>query len=172
MENSDSKLSMTHNAYVLLGTNLGDKLAYLKRATELIEQRCGSIERYSSIYETSAWGIETQPSFLNQAVLVRTELSPIQLLQALLGIETDMGRHRTTKWAPRTIDLDIAFYDALVLDSKSLVVPHPRIHERNFALAPLCEIAPDLLHPVLKRTISELLEDSSDAGEVTILAER
>ena len=155
-----------NTAYLLIGGNLGNRLAYLQQAREMILESCGNIVHSSAIYETAAWGLKEQPSFFNQALAVNTALTPEQLMQTLLTIEGKMGRVRTVKMGPRTIDLDILLIGSLVMQSSLLTLPHPSLHLRRFALMPLCEIAPELIHPVFHKTISRLLEECQDNGDV------
>ncbi len=155
-----------NTAYLLIGGNLGNRSAYLQQARELIEQSCGNIVHSSAIYETAAWGFTDQPSFYNQALALETPLSPERLMQQLLDIEADMGRIRSIKLGPRIIDLDILLIDALVISSGLLTLPHPALPQRRFALLPLCEIAPSLMHPVMHKTVTQLLEACTDALDV------
>lgn len=155
-----------NTAYLLTGGNLGNRLAYLQQARDMIQQSCGNIVHSSAIYETAAWGLTDQPSFYNQALAVETALPPEKLMETLLGIEEEMGRSRTIKMGPRTIDLDILLIDSLILNSSLLTLPHPYLQLRRFALMPLCEIAPGLVHPVFHKTISQLLEECADGGDV------
>jgi len=151
-----------NTAYLLAGSNMGDRTAYLQQATKIIEEQCGSIIARSHIYETAAWGVLDQPSFYNQALAVQTPLQPEQLMQTLLDIEAAIGRQRVQKMGPRTIDLDVLLIDDLVWNTPLLIVPHPHLTERRFALTPLAEIAPALIHPIVNKTIAELLEECSD----------
>ena len=153
-------------AYLLIGGNLGNRTAYLQNATELIRQSCGNIVHSSAIYETAAWGVTDQPSFYNQAIALETTLSPEALMQQLLGIEEQMGRKRMVKMGPRIIDLDILLIDDVIMSTGLLTLPHPALPFRGFALLPLCEIAPALIHPVLHRSISQLLEECRDELDV------
>ena len=155
-----------NTAYLLIGGNLGDRAAYLQQALRQIEALCGSISCASSIYETAAWGNTNQPSFYNQAVKLITPLAPEALLEQLLAIELEMGRVREEKYGPRTIDLDILMIDDKVEDTQKLTIPHPQLHNRRFALLPLAEIAPSPHHPILDKTVSELLVNCPDTLDV------
>jgi len=148
--------------YLITGTNLGDRQANLQQARVEIEQNIGSILNCSSVYETEPWGVTDQPGFYNQVLKVATSLDPLQLLTATLAIEKAMGRVRAERYGARIIDIDILFFDDLVIDTDQLTIPHPRIIERNFVLAPLTEIAHDLVHPLLHQTISEIWKASKD----------
>ncbi len=143
--------------YIGIGSNLGNREVNCKKALEQIRQRGMTIRKESSRYETEPWGVHDQPHFLNMAVEIETELGPEELLRALKGIETAMGRSKTFKWGPRIIDLDILLFGDLVLDGEELKIPHPFMHERDFVLKPLAEIAPGVKHPVLRKSIKELL---------------
>ena len=155
-----------NTAYLLIGGNLGNRSVYLQQATDLIRQSCGNIVLSSAIYETAAWGFVDQPSFYNQAIAVETMLSAEMLMQELLEIEETMGRRRMVKMGPRIIDLDILLVDRLIISSTLLTLPHPALPFRRFALLPLSEIAPAILHPVLHKTIQQLLDDCTDALDV------
>ncbi|MFZ2784967.1 MAG: 2-amino-4-hydroxy-6-hydroxymethyldihydropteridine diphosphokinase [Sediminibacterium sp.] len=153
-------------AYLLTGSNLGERASGLQEANALIAQNCGKILYRSSLYETAPWGLLEQPSFLNQAIAVETTLKPEELMQALLKIETQMGRVRDTRYGPRIIDLDILLFDQVIMDQPILKLPHPALPQRRFALTPLAEIAPTLLHPVLQKNILELLAECPDNSDV------
>lgn len=155
-----------HLAYLLIGSNLGDKSSYLKNASSYIQQQCGQIVKQSSFYETEPWGFTEQPSFLNQALCIKTELSPAQLMHTLLQIESEMGRTRTLKMGPRIIDLDILQIDQETIDTPLLQLPHPAMHLRRFALIPMEEIAPNLVHPHFNKTIAQLLAECTDHTNV------
>lgn len=155
-------------AYLLLGTNDGAREKNLQKAKELIEKECGKIIRGSSVYETEAWGLKEQNSFLNEAVSISTLLDANSLLTALKNIEVQTGRTETVKWGPRVIDIDILFYGNETVSDADLKIPHPFIAERRFTLIPLNEIAGEFVHPILKKTIDELLVACKDKSEVKI----
>jgi 2-amino-4-hydroxy-6-hydroxymethyldihydropteridine diphosphokinase len=146
---------MTHVLYLSLGTNLGNRLANLKNAISSLPPKVNPV-LHSSIYESEPWGYSDQPLFLNQVIKANTELEPMLLLTYLKETEVRLGRQETFRFGPRLIDLDILFYDDLVINTLSLTIPHPRIAERAFILIPLAEIAPDFLHPVLGKSIQQL----------------
>ncbi len=148
--------------YFLLGSNLGEPLVQIKKAKEYLSGRVGKLIAQSSLYHTAAWGKTDQPDFINQALYIKTNLPAKKALEEALYIEKLMGRERSEKYAPRLIDIDILFYDAEIIHSEALRVPHPAIQLRKFALVPLNEIAPTLLHPVLKKTITQLLSECPD----------
>jgi 2-amino-4-hydroxy-6-hydroxymethyldihydropteridine diphosphokinase len=147
---------MNHTVYIALGTNLGDRLANLRAAIESMPPEIHVLAE-SHVYETPPWGYENQPAFLNMVLKAETDLEPALLLNHLKLLEVELGREQSFHWGPRLIDLDILFYDDLVLDSPPLVIPHPRLHERAFVLVPLADVAPDLIHPVLDLPVHELL---------------
>ncbi len=155
--------------YLLLGSNEGNTKQNLAAARTLIASRSGEIIMCSSLYQTEAWGVKQQNSFLNQAILVKTDLPATALLTTLKKIEKETGRVETAKWGPRVIDIDILFYGNSLTNLPELKIPHPYIQDRRFTLAPMCEIAPTLLHPVIGKTIQELLSICKDNSEVTKL---
>jgi len=148
--------------YLLTGSNEGDRILHMQQARANIELFCGRVLQISSLYQTAPWGKTDQSDFLNQVLKVETKLSPHALLHTILSIEESSGRKRTVRNAPRNIDIDILFYDQLVLKEPGLEIPHPRIAERRFVLQPLEEISPDFIHPLLKKTIRQLLEECTD----------
>lgn len=151
-----------HIAYLLTGTNLGDRTAHLEKAIMHLEARCGIVREASAIFETAAWGKEDQPSFLNQAICIETSLDPRALLDEILSIEISMGRVREERYGARIIDIDILFFDALVMHEQGLTIPHPFLHLRRFALECMNDVAPELVHPVFQKPISGLLELCED----------
>ncbi|MDR1719471.1 MAG: 2-amino-4-hydroxy-6-hydroxymethyldihydropteridine diphosphokinase [Dysgonamonadaceae bacterium] len=154
--------------YLALGSNLGDKAENLQKAIGEISDRIGPIVVASSVYETEPWGYHSPHSFLNQVVAVKTTYSPQRLLQLTQNIEKSLGRaHKTIdQYRDRIIDIDLILYGTLILDSPKLILPHPRFHLRKFVLEPLCEIAPELMHPVLKKNMKAILSDFSDMTSV------
>jgi 2-amino-4-hydroxy-6-hydroxymethyldihydropteridine diphosphokinase len=144
------------NVFLLLGSNLGDRQTYLQQAVAQIKTEIGPVVRESSVYETQSWGKTDEPDYLNQVIEVQTDMPAIEILHKILHIELVMGRKRDVKWGSRTIDIDILFYGSQIINQEGLTVPHPELHNRMFTLAPLAEIAPDLVHPVLKENITGL----------------
>jgi 2-amino-4-hydroxy-6-hydroxymethyldihydropteridine diphosphokinase len=155
---------MPNLVYLSLGSNVGDREAQLQDALAKLAA-VGSVVATSSFYETEPVEFTRQPWFLNCAIALETNKTPEQLMAAILRIEEEMGRRRVQKKGPRAIDIDILLFDNTIVDSKELTIPHPAMHQRRFVLEPLAEIAPELLHPVLKKTIGELL-DSLPPGQV------
>lgn len=153
--------------YLLLGGNTGDRVNYLNMARDMISRHIGNIETVSSVYETEPWGFETGSLFLNQLVISNTDLEPEHALEKILKIELQLDRERKEgQYSSRTIDIDILFYEDKVMDENDLIIPHPRLHERRFALEPLAEVVPKMSHPVLGKTISRLLEECPDKLQV------
>jgi 2-amino-4-hydroxy-6-hydroxymethyldihydropteridine diphosphokinase len=160
-------MAATGQVFLLLGSNLGDRPQVLAAAREAIGEKAGSIVTQSAIYETAPWGITDQPAFLNQVIEISTSLLPEDLLRIILNIEHDLGRVRYERWGARVIDIDILYFGQTVMDSARLTLPHPRIQDRRFVLAPLAEIAPRFLHPLLQKTSSKLLEECPDTSAVS-----
>ena len=154
--------------YIGLGTNLGNRSLNLHNSQLFLAASVGTIIAQSSIYETKAWGVEGQPDFLNQAILVKTLLLPNDLLATIHQIEAALGRERHQKWHERTIDIDILFYNEQIIQSKNLTIPHPQIAFRNFVLIPMLDIAADFVHPVLEVPMDVLYWKSKDKQEVWI----
>ena len=152
-----------NKVYLLIGGNMGDRMANLRLAMEAIEKEIGPIQQMSSIYETAAWGNTQQPDFLNQAQLVHTHWDASKVMTCLLTIEKQMGRERSVPMGPRTIDLDIIYFNEEILDLPTLTIPHPRLAERKFVLLPLTEIAPAYMHPVYNKSNACLLKECGDS---------
>ena len=150
--------------FLLFGSNLGDRFNIIADAEKRTQQSMGVIVKASSIYESAPWGFEHENKFLNKVVVINTSDSPRAILQSIQNIETNMGRVRNNSgtYSGRTIDIDILFYDDLVMDEEDLKIPHPLLHERRFTLKPLVEIAPDFKHPVLHKTMQQLIDECSD----------
>jgi len=158
---------MANYVFLGLGTNLGDREAWLKKALELITESVGLVSASSGIYETEPWGFETGTDFLNMVVQVQTDLNPPELLTKLALIENQLGRKRCNrKYVSRTIDIDILLYGDGVIDRPDLKIPHPLIQERRFVLVPLCDLAAELVHPVLNKTFAVLLKECRDDRNV------
>ena len=158
------------NIIILLGSNLGDRLANLKQAIASIAS-FSTILQQSNIYQTAAWGNTDQADFLNQAIEIQTNHSAENLMHALLAIETQMGRVRLQKWEPRIIDLDIIFYESAIHSSDFIQIPHPEMQIRAFVLKPLLDLIPHFEHPILKQTITQLWEKCPDQLEVGLFVE-
>ncbi len=156
-------------AFLITGSNQGDRLVMLERALMAIHEEIGSITDQSSIYETAPWGFDHPTKFLNQVLEIETVLEVNNLLDRLLELEKKLGRTRVERrYAARCIDIDILFYDDIIINTKTLIVPHPRLAERRFVLVPLCEMVPSFRHPVLNVTLEELLKQCKDSSEVRI----
>ena len=158
-------------SFILLGSNMGNREELLSEAIELIELRCGKVVLKSSLYESEPWGFDAEIYFLNQSIAIESILSPHDLLNELLAIEAELGRKRKENhvgYESRPIDLDIIYYDDIINNDEDLILPHPRLHLRRFVLTPLCEIAPDFIHPVFKESNKVLLERCEDSLGVKI----
>lgn len=162
-----------NTAYLGLGSNLGNRLAFLRGGRDTLINRSDiTLVQASGVYETEAvGGPPDNPLFLNTVLQVETSLSPEKLLEACLAVEDEFGRSRPVRWSPRTLDIDILFYEDQVICEEHLTIPHPRLQERAFVLAPLLEIAPDLTHPVLDKTVAEMAAGSSGVAELVPLRE-
>ncbi len=152
--------------FLLLGSNMGDSVQLLAEAKMQLELQVGKLLQASALYQTAAWGNTEQSDFINQVIKMETTLDPQKLLGTILAIEKEMGRLREVKWGPRTIDIDILYYDQEVINLPELKIPHPNLHQRAFTLVPLCEIEPLWLHPVLHRTNRQLLMAIDDVLSV------
>ncbi len=160
-------MGLKHQAYLSLGSNLGNRFAMLQKAVLFLQKKAGAVSAVSAVYENPAMGFDGE-DFLNAALLLETHLNPTELLSLILTLEQDFGRHRGTGgYTSRTLDIDIILYDNEVVETENLVLPHPRMQERNFVLKPLADIAPQLYHPVLQRDIRNLLQQCKDRNALT-----
>lgn len=155
------------SVFLLLGSNLGERFANLFEARQQISRQVGKIVTASGIYRTAAWGNETQPDFYNQAIEIEPLAEPHETLLRLLAIEKTMGRVRNEKWGSRVIDIDVLLWGNDHVELPDLIIPHLHLQDRKFALVPLVEIAPEMIHPVLKRTITQLLTECTDTLSVS-----
>jgi 2-amino-4-hydroxy-6-hydroxymethyldihydropteridine diphosphokinase len=149
-------------AYLLIGGNLGDRLGYLKEAIANISSQCGTIKQLSAVYESESWGNLNQPNYLNQALELHTELDPHALLKCTMSIEDSLGRTREGLYGPRTVDIDILYFNDLMIQDNLLTIPHPRISERKFVLIPMNEIAEMHYDPIIKLTVNEMIKICKD----------
>jgi 2-amino-4-hydroxy-6-hydroxymethyldihydropteridine diphosphokinase len=150
------EITMDHIIYLALGSNIDDRLANLKQAVTSLSPQM-EVKKKSHVYETLPWGYTDQPKFLNQVLMAKTYLEPERLLRHLKRLEVALGRKASFRNGPRLIDIDILFYDDIVLETPDLILPHPRLHERGFVLLPMMDIAPDLVHPVKNKSIREMM---------------
>ncbi len=155
--------------YLLTGSNMGDRDDNMRQVNGLIEQYIGSITKASRLYETQAWGKTNQPDFINQALAVETPQYPSEVMKNILKIEGLMGRVRTEKWNERVIDIDIMLYNEQIVNEPNLTIPHPHLHERNFALVPLMEIAGEVMHPILDMAIEDVYFECNDPLDVIMM---
>ena len=155
---------------ILIGSNQGQRELIISQSIKMLAERCGEVLLVSSLYETEPWGFIAEQNFLNQVVALDTEMNPYDLLRELLMIEKELGRkrHDVEGYESRPIDLDILYYDDIIINDEDLILPHPRLHKRRFALMPLCDIAADFIHPVFKRSNRELLNECEDTSEVKL----
>lgn len=153
----------TNTVTLALGTNLGDRPGNLRSAIAALPPAVMVLEQ-SPVYETLPWGVIDQPSFLNMVITGETDLPPHELLKELKELEARLGRLPSFHYGPRKIDIDILFYDNLILDTPELTLPHPHLHERAFVLVPLADLIPELIHPVLGKTMRELLAGMDTTG--------
>jgi 2-amino-4-hydroxy-6-hydroxymethyldihydropteridine diphosphokinase len=161
-------ISKRYTAYLLLGSNLGDRHGFLRSAIVAIEAAGITLEDQSAIYETAPWGVEGQGAYLNMAIRCSTSLYPFGLMRALQGIENSLGRSTKGDMAPRVIDIDILFFEDWQIVSPELIIPHPRLHIRKFTLVPLVDIADGYLHPTFGKTLQQLLYDCVDNSQVVL----
>lgn len=154
---------MQHTVYIALGTNLGDRLANLHAAIAALAPQIRVLAQ-SAVYETEPWGFADQPAFLNMVLRAETRLAPVDLLSQLKMLEASLGRTPSFRNGPRLIDLDILFYDDLILETPSLTIPHPRLHERAFVLVPMAELAPGFIHPLLGLNMTQLVSAVDTRG--------
>jgi 2-amino-4-hydroxy-6-hydroxymethyldihydropteridine diphosphokinase len=158
---------MMKNVFLSIGTNLGNREKNLQQAIAEIHNSIGQVLMSSSIYQTEPWGFQAEEEFLNMVVKIESDFTPIVLLEKVLKTESEMGRVRGPEhFSSRLIDIDILLYDNIIVDKENLKIPHPLLQERRFVLVPLCEIAAELIHPALKRSFAELLENCKDRGKV------
>ena len=155
-----------NQVFLQLGSNVGDREQLLFDATTIITDKIGTVVSKSKVYESTPWRVEAQENYLNQIVKIETGFTPEETLQFALDIEEELGRVRVEKWGERLIDIDIIFFNNEIIETSDLCIPHKHMHERNFVLGPLNEIAPEYIHPKYKKTIAELLEQSKDAEKV------
>ena len=158
-----------NKVFLITGGNIGNRKKNLQTAAALIEEQIGTIIQSSKIYETEAWGLSSQPAFYNQVHIVESKLDAQAIIDTILKIEAKMGRVRTIKNAARIIDIDILFFNDEIIHEPNLIIPHPEIINRRFVLMPMEEVAPEMIHPVLKKSIRELLSISTDKLKVTLL---
>ncbi|MFB6454878.1 2-amino-4-hydroxy-6-hydroxymethyldihydropteridine diphosphokinase [Chitinophaga sp. Hz27] len=151
-----------NTAILLIGGNLGDPEINLAKAVQLINEQAGQVVKQSALYQTAPWGVVDQPDYLNQALVINTMQDGLTLLHTLLDIERTIGRVRQEKWGSRVIDIDMIFFNDEIISFPELKIPHPRMHLRQFVLVPLQEIIPNHVHPVLHKTVSELLLSCPD----------
>lgn len=146
-----------NKVYLLLGCNLGDRANNIQKAIELIIEKIGNIYSQSSLYESAAWGKQDQPNFYNQLIVCNSKLQPLEILVKIFEIEKHFKRERIEKWGARSMDIDILFYNDSVINTTILSIPHTLLHKRKFALLPMCEVESKFIHPVINKSMDELL---------------
>ncbi|RFZ95023.1 2-amino-4-hydroxy-6-hydroxymethyldihydropteridine diphosphokinase [Mucilaginibacter conchicola] len=151
------------DVFLLLGSNLGNRKLFLDRAIDSISAQVAPVVKASGVYETQSWGKTDEPDYLNQVLLLKTDMPAKVLLHKVLAIEQELGRVREERWGSRVIDIDILFYGDTIIDEPDLKIPHPQLHNRRFTLEPLVELTPDLLHPVLRKNMLQLKTELSDS---------
>ena len=159
-----------NKVFLQLGSNLGEREQLISSALTNISSQIGTIITQSKIYESTPWRVDGQENYLNQVIEIKTQLPADKILEMVLNIENDLGRVRLEKWGERLIDIDIIFFNNDIIESPALCVPHKHMHERNFVLEPLNEIAPEFVHPKYNKTISELFKQSKDTEKVAVYA--
>ena len=152
--------------FLQLGSNMGQREAYLKNAIAFIAEEIGSIQKRSKVYESVPWGVENQNNYLNQVIQIKSDFSPAEVLEKALQIEDKIGRIRNEKWGERIIDIDILFFNDLIIEKEGICIPHIHLHTRKFVLIPFNEIDPNFMHPKYNKTISELLINCKDIESV------
>ncbi|GAB2625982.1 2-amino-4-hydroxy-6-hydroxymethyldihydropteridine diphosphokinase [Belliella aquatica] len=157
---------------LIIGGNIGDRLSLITQAKQLLDEKIGKVSLISSLYETEAWGGVSKGNYLNQILILESELSAEEVLDKALQIEKILGRQRDIKWGNRTMDIDILYYGDQIIDTPNLKIPHPYLHLRRFVLEPLAEIVPDFIHPILKLTSTALLKNCEDDSIVKIIGEK
>lgn len=161
---------MSKTCIISLGANQGNRIKNLSKARKILEVVLGKIKIMSSVYESSSWGYSDPVNYFNQVILIDTEVEPLEILHKCLATEKALGRTRTTSnYEARPIDIDILFYNDLKHHSTELIIPHPKLHLRRFVLEPLHQVRPDFVHPVFKKTVSELLMQCKDTGWVKLI---
>ena len=155
-----------NTVFLQLGSNMGDRDAYLKNVNKLITEEIGAIQKKSKIYESVPWGVENQNNYLNQVLEIKSEFLAEEVLEKVLQIEDKIGRIRNEKWGERIIDIDILFFNDLIVEKEGICIPHIHLHNRKFVLIPLNEIAPSFTHPKYNKTIGELLSECKDIDRV------
>ncbi|MHA8050943.1 2-amino-4-hydroxy-6-hydroxymethyldihydropteridine diphosphokinase [Aquirufa sp. ROCK-SH2] len=155
--------------YLSLGGNLGNTIEIFQETYQILEKKVGEITKFSSFYQTAAWGPIKQADFINQVIEVSTRLSATDLMQTLLEIEKEMGRIRDERWGPRTLDLDILFFGDQIIAKENLEIPHPRMEDRKFVLIPLAEINPNFIHPKSQKTVKQILLECEDECDCRVV---